>query len=631
MRYATLVMSAGILGALSLISVNISECCSSSNPDADSDGFCENSDCDDTNDAVYPGATETCDQADNDCDGYVDDQDPDVTGEPTWYQDVDGDGYGVANVTTVGCSRPQGYAAKAGDCGPSDNTVYPGAPELCDDKDNDCNGSLSANELDADGDGFSVCDKDCDDADAATYPNAPEACDERDNSCDGQLPASERDDDQDGYTGCDGDCNLTDATVNPGAVEVCDTIDQDCDGLADVSTDGNTGWQRSVCGAVLKGTSGTYDSVGIDQINVIYNANANRYDAWYRTTDSSKVQRIGYAQSTNGIQWTKNSTPVLSPGASSAWDAKALAFPSVLIEGGQYTMWYHAQDTANKIRIGRAISTNGITWTKSPTTWVLEPTPSTWDSVGTSAPSVMYDADKKLYKMWYTGSDNTSLRTGYATSPDGIVWTKHPTWVLNVGGTGDWDSRRAVFTRVQKDQGFYRAYYSGDDVANTYTYELGYAYSTDGIAWTKAADPILSPVPGGFDAFMTYGADVVKGPDGYSMYYSGAPAFDGPYSVGLARNAEPYANLLMPADGDQYRQGEPVEFVIDVDDLGYGQTLAAHFVSELQGLVGEATAYPGQPLVFSTRDLEPGTHVVHALIFDRGGLFQSQSVELVIQ
>ncbi len=119
------------------------------------------------------------------------------------------------------------------DCDDADPTVHPGAPEVCDGIDNNCNGVVPAEEADDDADGFMVCDDDCDDADADTYPGAVELCDGIDNDCDGVLPADELDGDGDGFTGCQGDCDDTDADTYAGAAELCDGVDNDCDGAVD--------------------------------------------------------------------------------------------------------------------------------------------------------------------------------------------------------------------------------------------------------------------------------------------------------------------------------------------------------------------------------------------------------------
>jgi hypothetical protein len=98
-------------------------------------------DCDDTSAAVHPGATETCNGYDDDCDGLVDDDDSGVTGTSTWYQDYDLDGYGDASVTTAACDEPSGYTDDDTDCDDGDPAINPGASEACNGLDDDCDGS----------------------------------------------------------------------------------------------------------------------------------------------------------------------------------------------------------------------------------------------------------------------------------------------------------------------------------------------------------------------------------------------------------------------------------------------------------------------------------------------------------
>ena len=108
--------------------------------DADADGHDASVDCDDTDPEVNPGATEVCDGIDNDCDGLTDDADPGV--DPamgdTYYVDGDGDGFGDPGLAEVYCEQPVGYTVDATDCDDTLASVHPGAPELCDGADNDC-------------------------------------------------------------------------------------------------------------------------------------------------------------------------------------------------------------------------------------------------------------------------------------------------------------------------------------------------------------------------------------------------------------------------------------------------------------------------------------------------------------
>ena len=93
-------------------------------------------DCDDGDPEINPQAAEVCDEIDNDCDGAADDG---VTA--TYYRDMDGDGYGAAENAAQACSAPQSYVADSTDCDDSAASTHPGASELCNGLDDDCDGA----------------------------------------------------------------------------------------------------------------------------------------------------------------------------------------------------------------------------------------------------------------------------------------------------------------------------------------------------------------------------------------------------------------------------------------------------------------------------------------------------------
>jgi len=113
-------------------------------------------DCDDADAAVNPAADELCNGVDDDCDGGVDEDS--AVDSNTWYADSDGDGYGDAGASIGACSQPSGYVGDATDCDDGDAAVSPSATETCDGVDQDCSGSLSWLEVDADGDGLLACE-----------------------------------------------------------------------------------------------------------------------------------------------------------------------------------------------------------------------------------------------------------------------------------------------------------------------------------------------------------------------------------------------------------------------------------------------------------------------------------------
>jgi hypothetical protein len=105
-----------------------------------------------------------------------------------YYKDFDGDGYGTEQTYLYSPVQPPGHIGIPGDCDDNDSGIFPGAEELCDGLDNDCNGipDFPGGEDDADEDGFRLCEGDCDDVNASIYPGATEICgDGIDQDCDG--------------------------------------------------------------------------------------------------------------------------------------------------------------------------------------------------------------------------------------------------------------------------------------------------------------------------------------------------------------------------------------------------------------------------------------------------------------
>lgn len=186
--------------------------------DADGDGFTAGEgDCDDHAADRHPGAAETCDGVDQDCNGQVDD-----AVMTDLYTDADGDGWGD-DVPIIACAGTEGLAAASGDCDDADPSVHPSAGEVCNGRDDDCDRGVDEEATDAqtwylDGDGDGYGDTEVVDCEARA-----------------------------GYAADGGDCldegtrdGLAAEDVNPGAPELCNGLDDNCDGVADDGVDADT-------------------------------------------------------------------------------------------------------------------------------------------------------------------------------------------------------------------------------------------------------------------------------------------------------------------------------------------------------------------------------------------------------
>ena len=242
-------------------------------------------DCDDTNPADTLAYPEICNMIDDDCDGMADDTDADITGQTTWYADMDHDGVGNYTSTILSCFMPPAYTDTYGDCNDADSSVTHGSPEVCNHLDDDCDGLIDDSDTDVagrvwyfadnDGDGFGnqaaaalfcfgatgyVLDStDCNDLHSAIFPLAAEICDGLDNNCNGLIDDADpliigqtlyyADADADGYgnpavtllscalpagyTLNALDCNDLNNAIHPSVTDICDGINNDCDFITD--------------------------------------------------------------------------------------------------------------------------------------------------------------------------------------------------------------------------------------------------------------------------------------------------------------------------------------------------------------------------------------------------------------
>lgn len=247
--------------------------------DADADGFAACAECDDTNSDNHPGAAEYCDSVDNDCDSLVDEDD--AVDQANWYADADTDSFGDAATVTLACNQPAGFVPDDTDCDDTNAAISPAQVELCNDLDDDCDGTIDEDSArdaaswygDTDNDGYGDFGSDtvscaapsgyvdnhtdCDDTNRAVNPSAIEVCNTIDDDCDSVIDESDAADATTWYADADSDthgdpdatliecvqpsgyvlsaddCNDADPAISPDATEICNSLDDDCNSLVD--------------------------------------------------------------------------------------------------------------------------------------------------------------------------------------------------------------------------------------------------------------------------------------------------------------------------------------------------------------------------------------------------------------
>ena len=209
-------------------------------------------------------------------------------------------------------------------------------------------------------------------------------------------------------------------------------------------------------------------------------------------------RRIGYAESTDGVHWTKfydgdgPDSSVLPLGAAGEIDSQQVGYVWVIKDVNQYKMYYSANDVNNTWRVALAVSTDARHWTKvrgkNVDGSVLDiGAAGSFDVACAYQPSVVKE-QAKLYRMWYRGCQaaNPTLGgpsqgvIGYAESNDGITWVKVKQGgpvgeALSKGAAGQFDSGGLTTPAVFLDGATWNMYYAGFDTTGRFLAGLAQA------------------------------------------------------------------------------------------------------------------------------------------------------------
>ena len=298
-------------------------------------------------------------------------------------------------------------------------------------------------------------------------------------------------------------------------------------------------WNKGDANPEIKNstTPSAYDYVGVNASSVILDGNT--YKLWGIGLSTGNVPHFGMWTSADGKTWAEPTGMSIFNRSvtASAFDFGSIDAPWVIKDGATYKMWYSGKGQDNRWRIGYATSTDGVTWSRgnSGNPVLDRGLIARFDGGGVAAPTVIKDGN--TYKMWYTGviESTTIWQIGYATSANGISWTRqnNSNPVLGFGKKGTYDESGLLYPRVIKDGSTYRLWYIGINQK-----AVCYATSTDGTAWARDPNnPVLTP--GGaadFDASFITEFAIMRDGLQFKMWYTGANS--ALYTVGYA-----YANV----------------------------------------------------------------------------------------
>jgi len=321
-------------------------------------------------------------------------------------------------------------------------------------------------------------------------------------------------------------------------------------------------WEEPFSSPVFSGDQRAYYPTILEVAGVLH--------MWYTDKDASGY-RIAHTTSVDGVNWT---APTMVTGCfgqphhAVVANVGTDASPSYRIWYANSSQWPYQADLFRT-----AQSEDGITWTHDQLMGQADPLVRENDSdnpaykwiYGSYGPgAVLYNPDgystvnsadpmgnkyvmyyDQYTRYWLTGVNEVTMM---AVSADGINWTRYgDTPVLEPGGTTVWDGQYAYMNAIIEIDGVYHAWYSGG--ISDSNDGIGYAYSTDGITWIKAEQPVLyadDPSAPSWRATRTYAMAVIQSAESYRMWLSGKDGSD--YVIGYASADGPYPTIQMAID-----------------------------------------------------------------------------------
>jgi predicted GH43/DUF377 family glycosyl hydrolase len=249
----------------------------------------------------------------------------------------------------------------------------------------------------------------------------------------------------------------------------------------------------------------------------------------------------GLAQSPDGALSRYAGNPLLTKGVTGSYDQLKIGPRAILREAPNvWKMWYEAVPGGNQSTTAYATSSDGLVWTKYAGNPIMSPSVA-WEGSGGAnhedSPTAILKEDG-IYKLWYHGISNTTRAIGYAESKDGLAWTKYAgNPVLSPGPNGAWDADTVCEPRVVRVGAQYYMFYT--HCAGSHG--IGLATSGDGKSWTKyAGNPVLTIAAGAvWDNQQVSWGEVYYDGQRFFMWYPGRKTTDtGGFSLGVATSSD---------------------------------------------------------------------------------------------
>ncbi|MDD4515852.1 hypothetical protein [Massilibacteroides sp.] len=271
-----------------------------------------------------------------------------------------------------------------------------------------------------------------------------------------------------------------------------------------------------------KGSWRKYESpvLGGGDLGTIFDISVLKEDGIYKMYCSWRPKKsLALSTSTDGINWSSPEI-ILAPNSKTYWEEEVNR-PIVVKKGNIYHMWYTGQAQSKYSWIGYATSIDGINFKRMSDKPVIS-AEEEWEKVAVMCPHVIWDEKENLFKMWYSGGDQYEPDAiGYATSPDGLNWTKQKTPVFDADPDNVWEQHKVTACQVVKRENDYLMFYIG--FRNLHYAQIGMARSKNGIdRWERySGNPIIAPTPGKWDADACYKPYAIQEKDRWILWYNG--------------------------------------------------------------------------------------------------------------